>query len=98
MGAIKANNYSRREMDISLIARGVAHPARVRMIRQLREGGYRNIDFCRDLRMKRSSIKEHIDKLIDADLIRVDYLPHFYMLTLNPERVKYIDELMGSDE
>jgi len=98
MGAIKANNYSNQELEISMIARGLAHPARVKILNQLQKRVYRNIDFCRELRMNRSTIKEHLDKLIDADLISVEYFPHFYVLSLNEERMKAVKQLMNSGD
>jgi len=94
MGAIKANNYSYDELDISMIARGVAHPARVKILKRLQMGGYRNIDFCRDLKMSKPTIKDHLDKLLEADLILIEYFPHFYVLSLNEKRVKSIEQLM----
>lgn len=96
MGAIKTYNYTMDERDISLIARGMAHPARVRIMKELQIRPYRNIDFCQILRMNKTSVKEHLDKLIDAKLVHVEYLPHFYLLSLNTERVEVMERLMAS--
>ena len=96
MGAIKTNNYTPDEWDISMIARGISHPARVKIIKQLKMAeGIRNTDFCELLRMNKSSVKDHLDKLHDADLISVWwYLPNCYVVTLNRSRVARLEELM----
>jgi hypothetical protein len=96
MGAIKTFDYTPDEWDVSTIARGISHPARVRILKHLKTvPGYRNIDFCTLLRMRESSVKDHLDKLRDAGLISVVYLPHCYAVTLNRTRVVRLEQLMG---
>jgi hypothetical protein len=96
MGAIKTFEYTPEEWDISIIARGISHPARVRIIRHLKTvPAYRNVDFCKLLRMRESSVKDHLDKLHDASLISVTYLPHYYAVSLNKARVEQLEHLMS---
>lgn len=96
MGAIKTFEYTSDEWDISIIGRGISHPARVKIIKQLKyTPGFRNIDFCELLRMKESSVKDHLDKLLDADLISMTYFPHCYAVSLNERRVARLEQLMG---
>ncbi len=82
MGATKPNNYSLAEIQLSLIARALAHPARIKMVAALKQQDYRNIDFTRKLHLANSTVKDHIDKLLEADIVDVEYYPHFYSISL----------------
>jgi DNA-binding transcriptional ArsR family regulator len=92
MGAIKTFEYTSDEWDVSTIARGISHPARVKIIKHLKMvRSYRNIDFCELLRMSKKSVKDHLDKLQDAELISVTYFPHCYEVSLNRKRVERLE-------
>lgn len=89
MGAIKSNdNYSEQEWQLAKIARALAHPARIQMVRALRQNGqYRNIDFAAILNMAPSSVNDHVEKLKDAELVGIEYQSHFYLISLNHKRL-----------
>lgn len=82
MGAIKSNNYSLEEMQLSLSARALAHPARIKMVAALKQQDWRNIDFVKSLKLSKSTVKDHIDKLIEAGIVDIEYHPHFYAVSL----------------
>lgn len=86
MGAIKPNNYSTTEVRLSRIGRAMAHPARIQMIKTLRTTyAYRNIDFVQLLQLSKPTIADHIQKLKDADLVEITYLPHCYAISLKEQ-------------
>jgi DNA-binding MarR family transcriptional regulator len=91
MGAIKPNDYSQNDINLSLIARAMAHPARIRIIRILREEKYyRNIDFSTRLNLSTVAVKDHIDKLKDAGLVGIHYLPHHYIIFLHNNKLHHL--------
>jgi DNA-binding transcriptional ArsR family regulator len=91
MGAIKPNNYSGTEIQLSLIARALAHPARIKMVKLLRSGNIiRNVDLAVELNLREPTIREHLWKLKDAELIHIDYHPHFYSVSLNEKKLIHL--------
>ncbi len=93
MGASKVAHYSKETINLSLIARALAHPARIQMVKYLKENNAcSGVEFTSILRLSKSAVFDHIEKLKDANLVRVDYFPHYYSLTLIPEN---IEELSG---
>jgi ArsR family transcriptional regulator len=89
MGAIKPNDYTEQDIQLSLTARAMAHPARVRMIKLLREhNGYRNIDFTQKLNLSKQSVADHVGKLKEAGLVGVEYFPHHYLISLETRNLK----------
>jgi DNA-binding transcriptional ArsR family regulator len=86
MGAIKSNNYSEINVQLSLITRALAHPARIEMIKTLRSHpSFRNIDFVDSLNLSRPTIKDHVEKLKDAELVSIAYFPHHYEICLTSD-------------
>ncbi len=86
MGAIKENNYTLKETELFAIGRAIAHPARVKMITELLyDRAYRNTDLSKLFGMAPSSIKKHIDKLKDAELVGISYSFHYYEVSLSPK-------------
>lgn len=88
MGAIKPNNYSEKELNLSLIARALAHPARIKIVQLLRYSGMkRNVDLAVELNLAETTMREHLWKLKDAGLINVDYKTHYYNVSLNEKKM-----------
>lgn len=86
MGARKDNNYSPEEINMSQFGRAIAHPARAKMLRLLREyKSFRNTDMCRILSMNVSTVHNHIRTLKEADLVHIEYAKHEYHITLHQE-------------
>lgn len=90
MGAIKENNYTEKELNLFLIARAFAHPARIKLLTELlQHRSYRNIDLAYILKLSRPAVKNHIQMLKDADLISIEYSVHFYRVHLNKNGVMW---------
>lgn len=93
MGAIKDNFYTSEESNLFYVGRAFAHPARVKMITELLvEMPNRNIDLARILHLSSPTIKDHVEKLKDAELVNVNYFMHYYEISLN-EKGRYWSEL-----
>jgi DNA-binding transcriptional ArsR family regulator len=84
MGAIKPNNYTEKEISISLIADAISHPLRTRIIQMLQDQEFlRNVDLSKVFSLNETTIKNHLDKLKKAGLIYYDYNVHYYQIRLN---------------
>ncbi len=95
MGASKTNQYTPEIKDLSLIARALGHPARAQIISVLKTQPFtRNTDLTTILQLSKSSIFEHITKLVQAELVELDFHPNCYHITLVPERLKELKELI----
>lgn len=85
MGAIKSNPYNFHETTVSLLARAVAHPARVKILGILTEvsAGCTNRDLAKWLNFSKANVKNHLDMMKDAEIIEVHYCVHYYSVELN---------------
>lgn len=98
MGASKTLHYSEEELNIALIARALAHPARVRIISILKKENFcRSVDLLNELNLVQSTVNQHINKLKDAQLIHLDFIPNCYLLKLNHSLPKSIVNLFDTD-
>lgn len=93
MGAIKSNDYDRLEMDLSLIGRAVGHPARVKILKLLKEQilECRNVDLASYLKFSKPNVKRHLDFLNDAGMIEVEYFVHYYNVRLSSKGKRIAD-------
>ncbi|HLP56770.1 MAG TPA: winged helix-turn-helix domain-containing protein [Fluviicola sp.] len=95
MGASKTNQYSQEIKDLSLIARALGHPARAQIVSVLKSQPFtRNTDLTSILQLSKSSIFEHVTKLVQADLVKLSFEPNCYHITLIPERLEELKELI----
>lgn len=95
MGAIKSNNYSQEELQLALLGRAISHPARKKIIdRLVTFKTYRNIDFSKELNLSPTAVKNHLDTLKAAHLIRTIYMVHYYEVILEPEGFKLLNEFL----
>jgi hypothetical protein len=100
MGAIKAYGYSENEWDIAKFGKGIGHPMRKKLLDLLKKEGWcRNVDFSRMMNVSPSTVKEHVDFLVLANLVRIRYSFHHYEILLNVEGFKvmqdFLDEMTG---
>ena len=93
MGAIKSNNFTTEEKTLYLFHRALAHPVRIRMLNKLKERSYRNVDFSFELNLSTSTVKDHIDKLKDSDLVQIEYFVHHYSISLDLEKLAQLKNL-----
>ncbi len=95
MGAIKSLHYSPEELLLAQICKAIAHPARAKMLLQLlNKGSFRNIDFSKNNDLSISSTHAHIYKLKDADLIHLEYAKQEYHVTLKPDNIDLLKQLL----
>lgn len=85
MGATKDNEYSIQEVDLTLIARSISHPARIRILSLLfqNENGFCNQQFMELLNLSRPTVRNHIEMMKDAGILEIEYFVHFYNVRLS---------------
>lgn len=87
MGASKTNLFTIENLDIALLSRAFAHPARVRIVELLRENSdCRNTDLSRILQLSKSTIYDHLMKLKQAELVHFKYHETGYLVSLEKSR------------
>lgn len=93
MGAIKNNKYSLEETLVSLTAKAIAHPARVKILKILKDDlmGCRNTDLAMILNFSKPNVKNHLQFMKDADLLEINYYVHFYDVRLNNRGLELAD-------
>ena len=84
MPASKKSFFTPEENEIALFGRAYAHPARVRILSILAKNGYvRNCDLVNTLKLSKSTIHDHLKKLQDADLIRMEFFMNSFYIYRN---------------
>ena len=88
MGATKFNNYTTEEINLAKIARSIAHPARIKIVNQLKSNHYlRGVDFEKILNLSSKCVHDHLQKLVDAKVIVRAFEPNQYRLFILEETV-----------
>ena len=65
----KTEHFTPFENQIALIGRALSHPARVKIIELTQQNGYsRNVDLIKQLKLSKSSVHNHIQKLLQIDI------------------------------
>jgi DNA-binding MarR family transcriptional regulator len=89
MPTIKPSDYSTKQIAISLTARALAHPCRVKMVELLIQyPGLTNKELSELLHLSKSSVHIHLKKLWDAGLINVTYFPHALSLEITEKQIR----------
>jgi len=95
MGATKTVQYSKKNIQLAKIANALAHPARLTIVETLmNHSHYRNVQFQSILQLSSASVHNHMKKLIAADIIKVDYFPHQYIVSLRTEKLTELNEFI----
>ena len=90
MGASKTYQFSEKELNMAKFGRALAHPARVRIIRILQQHSCcRNTDLTADLNLVKSSVHDHVKKLLEAGLVSIEFYPNCYLIRLNQHAFSY---------
>ena len=98
MGATKDSNYSTEDLLLAQIASAIGHPARAKMLRYLmQKGSFRNTDFSRENNFSVSVSHFHIYKLKHADLVNLEYANSEYYVTLKPDNIEIMKQLLALD-
>lgn len=91
MGATKINHYSAENIHLAQLASALGHPARITIIKTLKENPYlRNVDFRSILNLSSTAVHDHLIKLKSANIVEFQYFHHEYRINLVPE---ILDEL-----
>lgn len=100
MGAVKDNPYTYEEATVSMTARAIAHPARVKILNILcdNEIGCRNIDLAKILNFSKPNVKNHLNFMKEANLLEIDYFVHFYNVRLNDKGKELAKMIFSRDE
>lgn len=87
MGATKLYVHGERTIDLALITRAIAHPARIRIVELARENSrIRNKDLSNALELNKKTIYDHLLKLKESGLVNVTFYPNCYHIELVEER------------
>ena len=86
MGATKINHYSTENIQLAQLANALGHPARITIIKTLKENPYlRNVDFMSVLNLSSTTVHDHLVKLKSANIVEFQYFHHEYRINLVPE-------------
>jgi DNA-binding transcriptional ArsR family regulator len=84
MGASKTAHYSKNEIEEALVGRALGHPARIRIIHILDKMQTANsMELTGLLELNLTSVHNHLNKLIDANIVSVEFKNNGYQLILN---------------
>jgi len=85
MPASKTKQFTIHEQGIALLGRALSHPARVRILSILNQKQFaRNVDLTSDLRLSKTTIQNHVKKLDEAGLVRIDFFMNSFHITKSP--------------
>ena len=98
MGSSKTYQFTQEEISLSLVGRALAHPARITILKYLKENGIcRNVDLMPVLQLGKTTVHEHLLKLKDAGLIDVEFTPLCsYNVYLMPGAMKRFYVFVGN--
>ncbi len=89
MGASKTNQYPNEILDISTIANALGHPARITIIKALKENNiYRNVDFQSMLDLSQTAVHVHLRKLRNANIVQFHQFKNEYQVELISENLE----------
>jgi predicted transcriptional regulator len=94
MPTSKPQDYSPKQISISLTGRALAHPCRIKMIELLiKYPNLTNRELAEILHLSKSTVHLHLKKLWDAGLININYFPHSLGIEITPEQIKTYKKL-----
>lgn len=94
MPTSKPQDYSPKQISISLTGRALAHPCRIKMIELLiKYPNLTNKDLTEILHISKSAVHLHLKKLWDAGLININYFPHSLGIEITPEQIRNYKKL-----
>ena len=87
MGCITAiESYSNEQVEVSKIAKAIAHPARIAILELLYNRSYTVNDIVSELPLAQSTVSQHLKELKKARLVDVFEVPPKAIYTLNKKR------------
>jgi len=86
MGALKLDPYTKEEIRNAELGRAIGAPARIVILRYLKENGIANGPILNDIiDLSSTTIHQHLSVLKQTKLIIGEYHEHDYYWKLNPE-------------
>lgn len=86
-----------QEKDFAVLAKALAHPARVRILKILstleKSGGCLNSDLVSELGLAQSTVSEHLRVLKQAGFITAESIPPKMCYRINRECITQFDQL-----
>jgi len=96
MGAIKPGNYTNQEINLSLIHRALAHPIRIQIVKIILDQHKTSaFELAKFLNVSPKTIKDHLEKLHDGQVIQYEYIHHAYLISLHPNQMDYIQSFIN---
>lgn len=91
MPVSKTDLFTPNEIKLAFIGRALSHPARIRIFELINANGYVKFnDLVNELQLTQTSVSNHIKKLKEADLIRIQYAPNYFQISLKQNSFKSI--------
>lgn len=95
MGATKTAQYKSDNIQLAKIANALSHPARITIIETLKKYDYcKNVEFQSILSLSPSSVHRHMKKLSSANIVKIEYTPHQYIVSLVQEKLEELDDFI----
>ncbi len=93
--ARRASGWSSEELELARLARGIAHPLRLRILRTLRQRGECVCgDLVDELPRAQSTVSQHLKVLKEAGLIRGEVEPPHVCYCLDDATVRRLQALI----
>ena len=90
-----ATGWSQEELELARLARGIAHPLRVRILRTLRQRGECVCgDLVEELPRAQSTVSQHLKVLKEVGLIRGELEPPHVCYCLDDDTVRRLQALV----
>jgi ArsR family transcriptional regulator len=93
--ARRASGWTQEELELARLARGIAHPLRLRILRTLRQRGECVCgDLVEELPRAQSTVSQHLKVLKEAGLIRGEVEPPHVCYCLDDDTVRRLQALV----
>ncbi|AEA44660.1 winged helix-turn-helix domain-containing protein [Fluviicola taffensis] len=84
MRAIKPNNYTIEDFQVTIIGEAICHPARKRIVQLLKSNkNLTNTKLSKILNLSKPAITGHLLKLSEANIVDYKYTTHEFKIKLN---------------
>lgn len=95
MRAIKPNNYTLEDFQVTIIGEAICHPARKRIIQLLKSNrNLTNTKLSKILNLSKPAVTGHLLKLSEANIINYKYNIHEFKIKLNTDGFKKMEQFI----
>lgn len=96
MKSQNSRNYTEEDIDLAELAKALAHPARIKIIRLLASNSCSFSEIVKELPLAGSTVSQHMTALKDMGLIKGIYEPPKVKYFINKKIWKKFKSVMGS--